>query len=178
MSQFKKIFSPRPSHLASRTSGLFSLFFHNMERRTLNIELSRKGFTALELIIVIMVLTVLAASVIIKNPFSIQDYSAIAADQLIADIQYVQMRAMGVGSSYNLYFTIGSNSYNIRDASNNVIEQKNLPGNITVTSTTLPDNKLAFNTLGEPTFGTTDKTISLSGSATPITIYAITGKVE
>jgi len=162
------------SNIDDRSSNIGLAMSH--EPRTMS--RFNKGFTSVELIIVMLVLGMLTASFVIKNPFSIQDYSSIAADQLIADIRYVQMRAMGVGSSCNLYFTIGSNSYNIRDASNNVIEQKNLPGNITVTSTTLPGNILAFNTLGEPTFGTTDKTISLSGSATAITIYAITGKVE
>lgn len=137
-----------------------------------------KGFTAMELIIVILVLAALTISIIVKNPFTVQDYSPVAADQLIADIRYVQMKAMGIGSSQNLLFTNSSGVYRIRDADNNVIEQKNLPAGITVTSTTLPGNVLAFNTLGEPTFGSTNRTISLSGSATPITIYAITGKVE
>jgi len=147
-----------------------------MTRRTLNIERSQKGFTSVELIIVMLVLGMLTASFVIKNPFTTGDYSTIAADQLIADIRYVQMRAMGVGGSQNIFFTNGSGTYSIRDASNNVIEQKNLPGKITVASTTF-GNTLSFNSLGEPNIGTTNRSITLSAGS-PITITAITGSAQ
>lgn len=120
---------------------------------------------------IVVVLAILTVSIVVKNPFGTQDYATIAADQLIADIQYVQMRAMGIGSQQSISFTNGSGVYTVTG------EQKNLPGSIKVTSTTLPSNILTFNTLGEPTFGTTNRTISLSGGQT-ITVYAITGKVE
>ncbi len=155
-----------------------------MERRTLNIELSHKGFTAMELIIVMMVLSILTATFVIKNPFSIQDYSSIAKDQLIADIQYVQMRTMGEGARYNILFTNGSRSYSIRDYNNIVLEQKNLPGDITVRNTTnLNSNTLVFDTLGEPitAVSTTNSTINIGSASTTYattTVYAITGKVE
>jgi hypothetical protein len=119
---------------------------------------------------IVVVLAILAISIVVKNPFRTQDYATIAADQLIADIQYVQMRAMGIGNSQNITFTINSSGYNAAG------EQKNLTGDVKVTSTTF-GNVLTFNSLGEPTFGTTNKTISLSGGQT-ITVYAITGKVE
>ncbi|MDD5009420.1 MAG: type II secretion system protein [Syntrophorhabdaceae bacterium] len=158
--------SPEPStrHCLQKVSAL---------RSQLSALSSPSGFTALELIIVIMVLSVLAASVIIKNPFSIQDYSSMAADQLIADIRYVQIRAMGIGSSQKLSFTNGSDAYSIRDASNNVIEQKNLAGNITVISTTLPSNILEFDSLGEPTIGG----VVTVGSSQYIKVFSITGYV-
>jgi len=134
---------------------------------------SPSGFTALELIIVIMVLSVLAASVIIKNPFSIQDYSSMAADQLIADIRYVQIRAMGLGSSLKLSFTNGSDAYSIRDASNNVIEQKNLPKETTMSGTTT----FTFDSLGEPTFGGDGVGVVTVGGSQYIKVFSITGYV-
>ena len=140
----------------------------NTEHRTWNIEQFQKGFTAIEATMIVVVLAILAVSIIVKNPFGTQDYATIAADQLIADIQYVQMRAMGIGSQQSISFTSGSGAYTVAG------EQKNLPGSIKVTSATLT---VTFNSLGEPTFGTTNQTISLSGPQT-ITIYAITGKVE
>jgi len=126
------------------------------------------GFTAIEAVIIVVVLAILTVSVVVKNPFRTQDYATIAKDQLIADIQYVQMRAMGIGSQQSIAFTKGSDAYTVAG------EQKNLPGKIKVTSDGLT---VTFNSLGEPTFGTTNQTISLSGDQT-ITIYAITGKVE
>jgi Tfp pilus assembly protein FimT len=152
MSRFKK--DSRSSTLRSQLSALRS----------------PKGFTAIEVTMIVVVLAILAISIVVKNPFRTQDYATIAADQLIADIQYVQMRAMGIGNSQNITFTINSSGYNAAG------EQKNLTGDVKVTSTTF-GNVLTFNSLGEPTFGTTNKTISLSGGQT-ITVYAITGKVE
>jgi hypothetical protein len=71
--------------------------------KLINIELNRRmrkgqtnGFTSIELIIVILVMSILAGTLIIKNPFSISDYSSIAADQLVADIQYVTDEGNGV----------------------------------------------------------------------------------
>ena len=84
-----------------------------------------RGFTSIELVIVILVLSVLTASIIIKNPFSISDYSSIAADQLIADIQYVQMRAMGLRSSQAIALRINASDYGIYSVAG---VQKKLPG--------------------------------------------------
>ncbi|MCX6256273.1 MAG: hypothetical protein NTV31_17630 [Bacteroidia bacterium] len=131
---------------------------------------SPKGFTAIEAIMIVVILAILTVSAVVSYRLTNQDKATIAADQLIADIQYVQMRAMGIGNPQNITFTINSSGYNAAG------EQKNLTGDVKVTSTTF-GNLLTFNSLGEPTFGTTNQTISLSGGQT-ITVYAITGKVE
>jgi hypothetical protein len=109
-----------------------------------------------------MVLSVLAASVIIKNPFSIQDYSSMAADQLIADIRYVQIRAMGLGSQQSIILT--ANSYNVAG------EQKNLPNETTMSGATF-----TFNSLGEPTVGG-DVIVTVGGSQY-IKVFSTTGYV-
>ena len=135
-----------------------------------------KGFTSLELIIVILVLSVLSASIIIKNPFSISDYSSIAASQLIADIQYVQMRAMGTRSPHqDIALRINASDYGIYSVAG---VQKKLPGNVTVTNTSFI-SPLTFNSIGEPD---RDGTIDLSGGRTTggqtIRVWASTGKAE
>ncbi len=141
------------------------------------------GFTSIELIIVIIVMSILAGTVIIKNPFSISDYSSIAADQLVADIQYVQMRAMGLGLQQKIIFSNGSPTYCLCNVSacayatcSTTGESKTLPGNIIVVNTNF-GTSLIFNSLGEPTFGTGNGTINLS-NARNVTIYGITGKVD
>lgn len=129
------------------------------------------GFTAIEAIIVIIIIGILASVLVYRLNVSQGTGITVAADQLIADIQYIQARAMGTGVPQSLTFTAGLGTYNLPG------EPKRLPGGITVIGTTLPGNNITFNTLGEPTFGTTDRTITLSGSRT-LTVYAITGKVE
>jgi prepilin-type N-terminal cleavage/methylation domain-containing protein len=129
------------------------------------------GFTAIEAIMVIIIIGILASVLVYRLNVSQGTGITVAADQLIADIQYIQARAMGTGAPQSITFTVGSGTYNLPG------EPKGLPGGITVISTTLSGNSLTFNTLGEPLFGATDRTITLSGSRT-LTVYAITGKVE
>jgi prepilin-type N-terminal cleavage/methylation domain-containing protein len=150
------------------------------------------GFTAIEAIIVIIIIGVLASALVYRLNVSQSTGITVAADQLIADIRYIQAKAMGKGSQHSMFFVVGSETYSIFfvDASGTYIlpgEQKRLTDGITVTSTNLPvtnlpgttqpANALTFNTLGEPTFGSNDRIITLSGSRT-LTVYAITGKVE
>jgi type II secretory pathway pseudopilin PulG len=149
-------------------------------RRTGN-EPSSSGFTSIELIVVIIALSILAGTAVVSFRLSDQDKSTIAADQLIADIQYVQMRAMGVGSQQNISFSVPSSFYAIRDSGNNIVEQKNLPDGVMIQNTTLPGHTLVFNTLGEPTFGTSDAYIYLGkggGIYRTLQVSAITGKVQ
>jgi len=141
-----------------------------------------RGFTSIELVIVILVLGVLTASIIIRNPFSISDYSSIAADQLIADIQYVQMRAMGIGSRQRIILQNNSSDYCICHVPactyatcGSTGEKKTLPGGVVVSSLPSFGTTIIFDTLGEPVYGS--GTIRLSNTKN-ITIYAITGKVE
>jgi type II secretory pathway pseudopilin PulG len=159
-----------------------------LPRRTGN-EPSSSGFTSVELIFVIIVLSILAGTAIVSFRFSDQDKSTIAADQLIADIQYVQMRAMGVGDSQSMQFRYDAtnfSAYRILDNANNVLETKNLPDGVTVNDSNF-NNRLKFNSLGEPFYDSstncTGTTTGLAGNCSitlrdnvTVMIYAITGK--
>ena len=127
-----------------------------LPRRT-GIEPFSSGFTSVELIIVIVALAILAGTAVVSFRLSDQDKSTIAADQLIADIQYVQMRAMGIGSSQSIQFRYdasNSSAYRILDNAGNPVEDKtNLPDDVIVRNANFnSSNILKFNTLGEPTF--------------------------
>jgi type II secretory pathway pseudopilin PulG len=129
------------------------------------------GFTAIEAIMVILIIGILSSILIYRYNLTQDTGATVAADKLIADIQYAQAKAMAAGIQQSISFSVGSSIYNVPG------EQQRLPGGIIVTGTTLPGNALTFNTLGEPTFGSNDRTITLAGPRT-LTIYAITGKVE
>jgi type II secretory pathway pseudopilin PulG len=132
---------------------------------------SSGGFTAIEAIMVILIIGILASILVYRYNITQDTGATVAADELIADIQYSQAKAMAVGTQQSITFVIGSGVYSLAG------EQKSLPDGITVTGSTLPGNILTFNTLGEPTFGNSDRTITLAGVRT-VTIYAITGKAE
>lgn len=144
------------------------------EGRTNPTQTGGKGFTSIELVVVIVVLSLLSASIIIKNPFAISDYSSIAADQLIADVQYVQMRAMGMRVSQSIQLRVDAGDYGVYNVAG---ARKTLPGNVKVTGTTGFAGSITFNSIGEPD---NSGTIDLSGGKTAggqtIRVYASTGK--
>ncbi len=132
-----------------------------------------KGFTSIELVIVIVVLSLLSASIIIRNPFAISDYSSMAADQLIADIQYVQMRAMGMRIPQFVQLRVDAGDYGIYDVAG---VRKTLPGNVKVTGTGF-GGLIRFNSIGEPdNSGTIDLSGGKAAGGQTIRVYAYTGK--
>ncbi len=126
------------------------------------------GFTSIELIIVIIILSILGATVIYKQPFTTGDYSIIASDQLIADIRFLQLKAMGSRQSLTFTFTADSPVYTIAGV------QKRLPKDISFLATSTVTSPLTFNSLGVPS---SDGVIRLSGGK-EISVHAETGKVE
>ena len=103
--------------------------------------------------------------------------SAVAADQLIADIRYVQLKAISIGQRYKI--TFAGNSYTMSRA-DDVESGTKLPNDESVSTDF--GNILVFNTLGEPynassVFPTPYGQIQLSGGNL-VRVYDITGKAE
>lgn len=144
-------------------------------RRT-GIGQSSSGFTLIELIVVIICLSILMFAIGVRynrNKMS----SAVSADQLVADIRYVQLKAISIGRPYKITFP-GGNSYSMSrtDTAESEKETKKLPGDEIATADIC--TTLQFNTLGEPNIAS-DCTLSLSGDGTiKVKIYNITGKAE
>jgi len=158
----------------------------NIEHRTLNIEHSSLGFTSVELVIVIVCLAILTGTAVVSFRLNDEDKSTIAADQLIADIQYVQMRAMGIGSSQGIEFRYDSgdySAYRILNTDGSVVESKKLADDVTVDSNNF-SNVLKFNSLGEPFYDSNTNCTNATGGNCSVTlrnnviimVYAITGK--
>ena len=143
--------------------------FFNSKLKTQHSTLHSRGFTLIELIIVIILIGILVVAVAVRislTPSQIANVTAV--DQAVADIQYVQMRALGNRTTSSIAFTSGSAAYTISGATS---EAKTLPDG-TPAGTTVT---FTFNSLGELTGGA-NQTLSLGGQT--ITVYRITGKVE
>jgi type II secretory pathway pseudopilin PulG len=161
-----------------------SLLGRNLNPYASYLKRSSAGFTSIELIVVILCLAILAGTAVVSFRLNDEDKSTIAADQLIADIQYVQMRAMGIGNSQKIQFRFDASNYStyrILDNADNPVETKKLPDGVTVDNNNF-NNILKFNSLGEPFYDANNScnvtngcSITLRDGVT-IMVYAVTGK--
>lgn len=131
-----------------------------------------KGFTLLELVVVIIAISILLFSVGYRH-FSKANFSSrVAPDQVVADIKYVQILAMAVSHPKSIQFTPGSSEY-LMDG-----EKKKLPAGVTLSTTTLPSHTLTFNSIGEPDFPDSQDRFIYFSDGKKLKVYALTGKVE
>jgi MSHA pilin protein MshC len=128
-----------------------------------------RGFTLVELIMVVVLISILAVSVVPKfvdtSAFSLAGGAAMAA----ADIRYTQELAMGTYSAKTIVFTT-SNTYYTVDSRN-----VNLPSHVSISS----GATFTFNSLGEPTSGGgSSVTLSAGAQTKTITVENYTGRVS
>ena len=128
-----------------------------------------RGFTIIELVIVMVILSVLAAMATMRNPGDGISVSA-RAEQLAGDIRYTQSLAMNRGQRFRINVT--TSSYQITDASG-VAQSHPSTGLTTAVSfgsavlsnfnPPLNNSYIAFDSLGVPY---TDPTTTLAALAT------------
>jgi MSHA pilin protein MshC len=128
-----------------------------------------RGFTLVELIMVVVLISILAVSVVPKfldtSGFSLAGAAGMAA----ADIRYTQELAMGTHSSKTIVFTT-TNTYYTVDSRN-----VNLPSKVSISS----GATFTFNSLGEPTAGGgSSVTLSAGAETKTVTVESYTGRVS
>ena len=135
-----------------------------------------KGFTLIELIMVMVIAGILAVAVI-PHFSGVSSISLDgAAEMIVADIRYAQQLAMAEHRQYNVQFTASTNSYRVyNDPGGPVVsidfdEIERIQG-VTIDA----DFQEVFNSLGVPTGG--GGSVTLNGSKKTITITQYTGKV-
>lgn len=136
---------------------------------------TQQGFTLIELIIIILVISVLASFVSIQNPRATINLGA-EAKQLASDIRYTQALAMTKGERYYLQ-KLSSTSYQIISASGTPATMSTGSTSVTLDSgtsfgsfTNLPNNLIAFDGKGTPyTNASTPGTALASTASMPVT---------
>lgn len=130
-----------------------------------------KGFTLIELVIVLILLSILATATYIQWPATTINLGA-QADQLAADIRYAQSLSMTKGERYRLVKT-SSTAYQITNSAGTPILLAR--GNTTMTLnsaitfgtlTNLPNNLIVFDGKGAPYVTTGSPGTALSSTAT------------
>ena len=129
---------------------------------------SSQGFTLVELIMIIVLISILAVSVMPKfistSSFSLMGGAAMVA----ADIRYTQELAMGTHSSKTITFTTDDSHYTVDSRT------VNLPSKVSIST----GATFTFNSLGEPTSGGGHSVEIQAGSSTKtITVDSFTGWV-
>jgi prepilin-type N-terminal cleavage/methylation domain-containing protein len=128
-----------------------------------------RGFTLVELIMVIVLISILAVSVVPK----FVDTSAISvaggAAMVAADIRYTQELAMSTHTPKTITFTTNDTFYTVNS------QTMNLPSRVSISS----GATFTFNSLGEPTTGGGSSVEIQAGSSTKtITVESYTGRVS
>ena len=128
-----------------------------------------RGFTLVELIMVIVLISVIAVSVIPKfwdtSAFSLEGGAAMVA----ADIRYTQELAMSTHSPKTITFATNDTYYTVNS------QTMNLPSRVSISS----GATFTFNSLGEPTAGGGSSVqITAGGSTKTITVESYTGRVS
>lgn len=128
-----------------------------------------RGFTLVELIMVVVLIGILAVSVIPKfvdtSAISLQGGAAMVA----ADIRYTQELAMSTHSPKTIIFTTNDTFYTVNS------QTMNLPSRVSISS----GATFTFNSLGEPTTGGGSSVqITAGGSTKTITVESYTGRVS
>ncbi len=168
-----------------------------------NLDINRKsglhcrksGFTLIEIIIVVVILSIAAMAAIpmMSSASSVQIRSA--ANLIAADLEYAKSMAISRGQNYYVRFSEGTNSYQIEDQNHIVIQhpvKKGFPyvmsfsnekrlGKVDITNVTFTpdvlDNVVRFDCLGSPDNGGTI-TISADGTTATITVEPVTGYIS
>ena len=163
-------------------SSVFAIWSFNTkhpELRTNYSELidSRSGVTLIELISVIAIIGILAATVLPRINFDIFSRTSVdgAAYMIASDIRYAQEFAMANRISKTVTFASGSSVYTFGPPSN-MDPSGQLPSGVTINP---PGYTVTFNSLGEPTAGGSGSvTVSAGGVSRTITVTNYTGKVS
>jgi Tfp pilus assembly protein FimT len=135
------------------------------------------GFTMPELIVIIVVVGVLAATVAVKfGPLAYRTNLRMAIDQVAGDLRFLQCRAMAslytTGTVSNtVSFLAGYTAYTVCG------QKKWLPDGVMINTNT--GLTVTFNSLGEyPSATDAILTLNSGGLAYTIKIFAISGDVE
>jgi prepilin-type N-terminal cleavage/methylation domain-containing protein len=135
---------------------------------SLSVRHGPRGFTLIEILVVLIAMGILAAGVVYVTSLPSDTALVSGTDQVVADIQYAQMRAMGIGTSQSVSFTAGSAAYAVAG------EPKTLPPGTAAGNTVI----FTFNSLGEPTAGGgSTLMLNTAGGTRGLTVTAVTGEI-
>jgi MSHA pilin protein MshC len=138
--------------------------------------LQSKGFTLIEVILVMVIIGILAATVVPRIDFTISTTASVdgAAYIVASDIRYAQEWAMANRVSKTVTFATATPTVYTFSPSSSLDPSGQLPSGVTITT----NYTVQFNSLGEPIAGGGGSvTVSAGGLTKTVTVTNYTGKV-
>ncbi len=130
-----------------------------------------KGFTLLELIIVMLVISIILISVQMNMPSSANYNLSSFTDRIRTDLRYTNLLALSLNQSYSIVFT--ANSYSISPSPPSGAYSVAMPSGVTLSPVTV-----TFDSMGTPN-AAANIAITASGVGTnTLTVTAETGFVN
>jgi prepilin-type N-terminal cleavage/methylation domain-containing protein len=152
----------------------------------------RTGFTIIEIMIVIVILSIaaLAAIPLMSSAASVQIRSA--ANLIAADLEYAKSMSISRGQYYYVVFNESTDSYRIEDQSGTIIDHPVKKGfsyiesfpdesrlsKVDITNVTFTSDQVGFDCLGSPTDNGGSITISADEITATITVEPVTGYIS
>jgi MSHA pilin protein MshC len=133
--------------------------------------LRSKGFTLFEFIVVMILVSILAAYASIRTPSTTVFSQSSVTEQIKRDIRYTQTLAMSLNTSYRIIFS--TNSYTISPTTPDGVYTVNMPSGITLSPGTI-----IFNATGAPISAASVTITATGGGSTTISVSAETGFVN
>lgn len=139
-----------------------------------------KGFTLLELIMVICIISIVSCVVILNGNVLSNHREKKELKELINDLNYTRNNAIIESKKY--IFTIGpdENYYSIHRVENmaKLVKKKEFTNGIKILKTSLKNNNTSFNSTGAPSNAGTINLENSKGEEIEITIGVATGKIR
>jgi prepilin-type N-terminal cleavage/methylation domain-containing protein len=138
--------------------------------------LKSSGMTLIEIILVMVIIGILAATILPRFNFAITSMASVegAAYMIVSDIRYAQEIAMANRVSKSVVFISGTSIYTF-NPTNSFDSSGRLPSGVTISN----NFTITFNSLGEPTTGGGGSvTVSGGGQTKTISVVNYTGKVN
>lgn len=139
-----------------------------------------KGFTLLELIMVICIISIVSCVVILNGNVLSNHKEKKELKELINDLNYTRNNAIIESKKYILTFIPNKNYYLIHKVENKeiIVKKKEFTNGIKILKTSLKGDKIIFNSTGAPSNAGTINLENSKGEEIEITIGVATGKIR